>query len=40
MKKINWGVLGTAGIALPYRVSTEADLVAALKRRDHSLILP
>lgn len=32
--------LGTAGIALPYRVSTEADLVAALKRRDHSLILP
>lgn len=32
--------LGTAGIALPYRVSTEAELVAALKRRDHSLIFP
>lgn len=32
--------LGTAGIALPYRIHTEADLVAALKRRDHCLIFP
>ena len=32
--------LGTAGISLPYRVKTEAELVAALKRRDHSLIFP
>lgn len=32
--------LGTAGITLPDRVKTEAELVAALKRRDHSLIFP
>lgn len=32
--------LGTAGISLPYRVKTEAELVDALKRRDHCLIFP
>lgn len=32
--------LGTAGITLPYRVQTETQLVAALKARDHRLILP
>ena len=32
--------LGTAGIILPYRVRTETELVAALKRKDHSLIFP
>lgn len=32
--------LGTTGIALPYRIQTETELVAALKRRDHSLIFP
>lgn len=32
--------LGTAGIALPYRIHNENELVAALKRRDHSLIFP
>lgn len=32
--------LGTAGIALPYRIHTCSDLISALKRRDHSLILP
>ena len=32
--------LGTAGIALPYRLRTEKELVDALKRRDHSLIFP
>lgn len=32
--------LGTAGISLPHRVRTEAQLVGALKRRDHGLIFP
>lgn len=32
--------LGTAGIALPYRLRSETELVAALKRRDHCLIFP
>lgn len=32
--------LGTAGIALPYRVQTGAQLVSALKQRHHCLILP
>ena len=32
--------LGTAGIILPYRIKTETELVAALKRQDHSLIFP
>lgn len=32
--------LGTAGIALPYRVQAESQLVEALKRRDHRLIFP
>ena len=33
-------MLGTAGIALPYRIKTGEALVSALKRRDHCLILP
>ena len=32
--------LGTAGIALPYRLKTNADLISALRSRDHTLILP
>ena len=32
--------LGTAGIALPYRIQGGAELVKALLNRDHSLILP
>ena len=32
--------LGTAGITLPYRVRTGMELVRALKRQDHELILP
>lgn len=32
--------LGTAGIILPKRIHNEKELVAALKRRDHSLIFP
>lgn len=32
--------LGTAGIVLPYRVQTGSQLVSALKRQDHCLILP
>lgn len=32
--------LGTAGIALPYRIQNGKDLVGALKARDHALILP
>lgn len=32
--------LGTAGITLPYRVRTAAELVNALKQQDHSLIIP
>ena len=32
--------LGTAGIILPHRVKTEAELVTALTHRDHRLILP
>lgn len=32
--------LGTAGIVLPYRIQTETELVAALKRRDHSILFP
>lgn len=31
--------LGTAGIALPYRVRNEKELVAALKQGDHSIIV-
>lgn len=31
--------LGTAGIALPYRVRNERELVAALKKGDHRLIV-
>lgn len=33
-------MLGTAGIALPYRLQTGKALVRALKKRDHSLIFP
>ena len=32
--------LGTAGIALPYRLQNDHDLIRALKSREHSLILP
>lgn len=32
--------LGTAGISLPYRVRTEGEMVAALKRGDHRLFFP
>lgn len=32
--------LGTAGIILPYRVQTGPQLVDALKRHDHCLIIP
>lgn len=32
--------LGTAGIVLPYRVRTEAEWTAALKRNEHGMILP
>ena len=32
--------LGTAGIILPYRVQTGPELVDALKRHDHCLIIP
>ena len=31
--------LGAAGIALPYRIHNEKELVDALKRRDHRLII-
>lgn len=31
--------VGAAGIALPYRVHDEKELVAALKRQDHQLII-
>lgn len=31
--------IGMAGIALPYRIRNEKELVAALKRGDHSLII-
>lgn len=31
--------LGTTGIALPYRVKTGGELVAALRRQEHELIL-
>ena len=32
--------LGTAGILLPYRVRTETEWTAALKRKEHGMILP
>ena len=32
--------LGSAGISLPYRIHNEAELVAALKNKDHNLIFP
>ena len=31
--------LGTAGIALPYRIRNEKELVAALKKGDHQYIV-
>lgn len=31
--------LGQSGIALPYRIRNEKELVAALKRRDHGLLI-
>ena len=37
---INEPKLGTAGITLPYRIHTGKELVAALKQKDHRLILP
>ena len=37
---VNEPKLGTAGIALPHRIRTNDELVAALKHRAHSLILP
>lgn len=32
--------LGTAGIALPYRIHSGPELVTALRKRDHRLIFP
>lgn len=37
---VNEPKLGTAGIALPDRIRTNDELVAALKQQAHSLILP
>ena len=39
---IHWAAdsrLGTAGIALPYRIHDEKELAAALKRRDHQFLI-
>lgn len=40
LHNINEPKLGTAGISLPYRIKSQRELVAALKRRDHTLIFP